>query len=167
VPVTFTVLEPVVAELVALSVRVLLLVVGFGLNDAVTPLGNAEVTARLTLPEKLFAAFTVIVLTALLVWARLTELGEADKVKVPSAVTLRLIATVWVKLPEVPVTVTIEEPIVAESVAVRVKVLVPVAGLGLNDAVTPLGNPDVTAKFTLPAKLLLGFTAIVLVLSPP
>jgi hypothetical protein len=30
--------------------------------------------------------------------------------------------------------------------------LVPFAGLGLNEAVTPLGSPDVTPRLTLPVK---------------
>ena len=53
---------PVAAELLAVSVNVLLPVVGFGLNDAVTPLGKAEVTDKPTLPLKPFTGLTVIVL---------------------------------------------------------------------------------------------------------
>ena len=49
--------------------------------------------------------------------------------------------------PEVPVTVTaVGPPVVAELLAVRVSVLVVVAGLGLNEAVTPAGRVDVTAS---------------------
>lgn len=44
--------------------------------------------------------------------------------------------------PEVPVTVTVEGPVVAELVAVSVSVLLAVAGLGENAAVTPVGSPD-------------------------
>ena len=51
---------PVAALPLALSVSLLLPVAGFGLNDAVTPLGNAEVL-RLTLPLNEFTGFTVIV----------------------------------------------------------------------------------------------------------
>ena len=51
---------PVAAVPLAASVNLLLPVVGFGLKDAVTPLGNAEVF-RLTLPLKAFTGFTVIV----------------------------------------------------------------------------------------------------------
>ena len=39
----------------------------------------------------------------------------------------------------------------AEVLAVNVNTLVPVVGLGLNDAVTPLGSPD-TVRLTLPVK---------------
>ena len=56
-------------------------------------------------------------------------------------------------MPEVPVIVTVDIPIVAPLLAVSVKVLplVAVAGFALNDAVTPLGRPDAD-KLTLPAK---------------
>ena len=49
---------------------------------------------------------------------------------------------VFVKLPEVPVMVTVNVPVVAVPPAVRVSVLVLVVLLGLNDAVTPLGRPE-------------------------
>ena len=64
------------------------------------------------------------------------------------------------RLPEVPVTVTVIEPVVAEALAVNVKVLVPVVGLGLNKAVTPVGSAEVESE-TLPAKPLAGVTVIV------
>jgi hypothetical protein len=70
---------------------------------------------------------------------------------------------VWfVKLPDVPVTLTVNAPIVAVAFAVKVNVLVVVAGFLLNDAVTPLGSPDAD-KLTLPLKLLSGVIVIVLV----
>ena len=56
---------PVVAVLVAASVKVLVLVVEAGLNDAVTPVGNPEAD-RLTLLLKPFCAVTVTVLVPLL-----------------------------------------------------------------------------------------------------
>jgi hypothetical protein len=52
-PVMVTLTVPVVAALLAVSVTVLVAVAGFGLKDAVTPLGKPE-TDRLTLPVKLF-----------------------------------------------------------------------------------------------------------------
>ena len=51
---------PVAAAPPAVSINLLPPVVGFGLKDAVTPLGNAEVL-RLTLPLNAFTGFTVIV----------------------------------------------------------------------------------------------------------
>lgn len=49
---------------------------------------------------------------------------------------------------------------VAEVLAVRVSVLVPVVDVGENEAVTPLGNPAI-ARFTLPVKPYSGITVIV------
>ena len=51
---------PIAAVPLAVSVNLLLPVAGFGLKDAVTPLGNAELL-RLTLPLNEFTGFTVIV----------------------------------------------------------------------------------------------------------
>ena len=56
-----------------------------------------------------------------------------------------------VNVPDVPVTVTVAVPSVAEPLAVSVKVLDAVAGLELNDALTPGGRPE-TDKLTLPPK---------------
>ena len=56
---------------------------------------------------------------------------------------------VLVKVPEVPVTVTVAVPIAAVLVADRVKELLVVAGFGPNVALTPLGRPD-AVKLTLP-----------------
>ena len=51
--------------------------------------------------------------------------------------------------------VTVLVPLVAVLLAVNVSVLVPVAGFGLNDAVTPLPSPEAD-KVTLPLKPLVG-----------
>ena len=64
---------------------------------------------------------------------------------------MRLTVVVLVKLPELPVMVTVGAPAVAVLLAVSVKVLVAVAGFGLKEAVTPLGKPDAD-KLTLPEK---------------
>src|SRR5271156_4174889 len=70
---------------------------------------------------------------------------------------------VWLKEPETPVMVTVLVPVVAVLLAVNVNVLlVPVAGFGLNDEVTPLPRP-VADKVTLPAKPLDGVIVIVVV----
>jgi hypothetical protein len=74
----------------------------------------------------------------------------------------REIVVVFVKPPEIPVTVTVAVPVAAVLLAVSVKVLVLAALLGLNAAVTPLGKPDAD-KPTLPLKPFCGATAIVLV----
>ena len=58
---------------------------------------------------------------------------------------------VWLRLPEVPVMVTVDVPVAALPLAVSVRLLVVVAEFGLNDAVTPLGRPEAD-KLTLPVK---------------
>jgi len=45
------------------------------------------------------------------------------------------------RLPYVPVTVRVDSPVAAEPLTASVNVQVEVAGLGLKDAVTPLGSP--------------------------
>jgi hypothetical protein len=67
-----------------------------------------------------------------------------------------------VKVPEVPVMVTVAVPVVAVLLAVSVIVLVVVAGFALKMAVTPLGRPDAD-KVTPPLKPFWGATVIVLV----
>jgi hypothetical protein len=69
---------------------------------------------------------------------------------------------VFVKPPETPVMVTVADPVVAVPLAVSVKVLVFVVLVGLNDAVTPLGNPEAD-KLTLPVKPFWGVIVMVLV----
>lgn len=61
VPVTVTVVVPVVAAPVAVSVMVLEPVVGFGLNDAVTPVGSPEAD-KLTLLVNPLCGVTVTLL---------------------------------------------------------------------------------------------------------
>jgi len=59
--VTVTVEVPGVAVLLAVNVSVLVLVVGFALNDGVTPVGRPD-AARVTLPVNPFVGVTVMVL---------------------------------------------------------------------------------------------------------
>jgi hypothetical protein len=60
-----TVAVPVAAALLAVSVNVLVVVVGFGLNAALTPLGRPDAD-KLTLPLKPFRGVTVTALWPLL-----------------------------------------------------------------------------------------------------
>ena len=76
--------------------------------------------------------------------------------------TVSEMVAVWVSEPDTPVTVTVAVPWAAELLAVKVKVLVPVVLAGLNEAVTPLGNPEAD-RLTLPVKPLCGVTVTVLV----
>jgi hypothetical protein len=65
--------------------------------------------------------------------------------------------------PEVPVTVTVDEPVAAELLAVSVSTLVLVAGLVANAAVTPLGKPD-AVRVTDPEN---GLTSVTVMVSVP
>ncbi len=64
---------------------------------------------------------------------------------------MRETVTVFVRLPDVPVMVTVAVPTAAVLLAVRVSALVLVVLLGLNEAVTPEGRPE-AERLTLPLK---------------
>jgi hypothetical protein len=83
-------------------------------------------------------------------------------VKFGAGFTVSEIVVVCSVLPEVPVIVTVAVPVVAVSLAVNVSVLVPVAGFGLNAAVTPVGRPA-AENVTLPLNPFKGVIVIVLV----
>src|ERR1039458_8740282 len=74
-----TVTAPVAAVALAVSVSVLVEVVGFGLNAAVTPLGKPD-AERVTLPLKPFTGVMVIVLVPLLPCVMVTLFGEGESV---------------------------------------------------------------------------------------
>jgi len=158
-----TVTVPLAAVVLAVNVAVLLDVAGFGLNEAVTPLGNPD-AVKVTLAVKPFEAVIVIVLVPLLPRVIVRLFGEADKVKFAAveAFTVRLIEVVWVKPLDVPVTVTVAVPVAAVLLAVSVNTLEEVAGFGLKDAVTPVGKPE-AEKVTLPLKPFDGVIVTVLV----
>jgi len=161
VPVTVTVEVPAVAVLLAVRVSVLAPVAGFGLNEAVKPAGRPE-TVRLTALLKPFCAPMLMVVVVLEPWVTLTLLGEAESVKFGPAPTVSETVAVLVKLPDVPVTVTVAVPVAAVLLAVRVSVLEPVAGFGLNEAVTPPGRPE-AERLTLPLKPFWALIVMVLV----
>ena len=94
--------------------------------------------------------------------------GDAERLKFcwPAAFTVRLTVVVCVKLPDVPVIVTVNVPVVAPLLAVSVNVLVLVVLLGLSVAVTALGWPEAD-RLTLPVKPFSGLTVIVLVVPVP
>jgi hypothetical protein len=73
---------------------------------------------------------------------------------------------VTVSVPEVPVKVRVYCPGSAEGLAVTVKLLYEVVGLGENDAVTPLGRPD-TERFTLPLNPYCGYTPTLVAAEAP
>ena len=150
-----------VAELLTVSVTLLLVVEGFGLKEAVTPVGRLD-AEKLTLPVKPRVGLTVIVDVPELPRATLRLLGDAERLKFGPRFTVREIVVVCVRPPDVPVIVTVKLPVAAVLLAVSVNVLVLVVLLGLNDAETPLGWPEAD-RLTLPVKPLCRVTVIVLV----
>lgn len=92
--------------------------------------------------------------------------GTAESVKLGAGVTVSETETWCVKLPEVPVTVTVKVPMAASPDAVKVRALLVVAGLGLKAAVTPDGNPEADSV-TLPPKPFFGVTVTVVPLLDP
>jgi len=138
-------------------------VTGLVENAAVTPLGKPvalNVVAELNPPVLVM----VILLAPLPPCVTVTEVGDAAMVKFGVAVefTVNARVVVAVKLPEVPVMVTVADPVVAVLLAVSVSTLVPVVGFVPNAAVTPEGRPD-AASVTLPLNPPTSVTVIVLV----
>ena len=78
---------------------------------------------------------------------------------VTEVVTSRVKVVLAVVLPEVPVTVTVKAPVVAELLAVSVSTLELADDAELNDAVTPLGRPDMV-NATLPVNPPVSATVI-------
>jgi hypothetical protein len=173
VPLTVNVTVPVVAELLAVSVKVEVAlpsadgVTELGENEAVTPEGNPE-TVSATAELKLLLLATVIVLApdALCAIDRLVGESDSEKDAVPLLVTVRAIVVLAERLPLVPVMVTVDEPVDAELLAFSVRTLEPVVGLVPNDAVTPLGRP-LAASVTLPLNPFAGLTVTVLAPDAP
>jgi hypothetical protein len=130
---------------------------------------GAMLHESVTVPVNPFAGVTVTLacdeLPGLTV-AGLDAPAEREKLVGAVDVTVRLSVVVSVRLPDVPVMVTVDWPAAAELLAVSVSVLVVVVLVGLNDAVTPVGSPE-AARLTLPVKPPEGVTVIVLVLFPP
>jgi hypothetical protein len=152
VPVTVTVEVPGVAVLLAVSVRT-----PAELNWGVTPLGNPE-AVKASVPLNPFVGWTVIVLVPLIPWLMPRVLGEAERLKSGAGaggLTVRATVVVWLKFPDVPVTVTVEVPRVAVLLAVSVR-----TPAELNEAVTPVGSPE-AVKATVPLNPFVGWTVIV------
>lgn len=160
-PVTVILLVPVVAVLLAVNVRTLVEVVGLVPKLAVTPLGRAEFD-RVTDPVNPLLGVTVMVLLPLVPCFTVRLVGEADSEKfgAAGALTVKLIDVVWLRVPEVPVIVTVEVPVVAVLLALNVTTLVDVVGFVPKVAVTPAGSPDAD-KLTLPVNPPLGVTVMV------
>lgn len=156
----------------AVVVIVTIAVTGFELVISATTAGQVDsvidagrVQAMFTCPVKPPVGVTVTLVVPDCPGAEIvTVVGLTESVKLPVGdVTVRATVVVAVRLPDVPVMVTVVgPPTVAELLAVSVKVLVVVVLDGLNAAVTPLGRPD-ASSVTLPVKPPEGVTVIVLV----
>jgi len=150
VPVMVTVYVPAATEVAVLKVSVLLVVVLDALKDAVTPDGSPD-AARLTVPWNPFCGLMAIALVPEAPGARFRLAGVAEIANDGGAVTVSDSLAVLLKVPEVPVIVTVDVPAAAELLAVSVSVLVVVALAGLNTAVTPTGKPA-ALRLTAPVK---------------
>lgn len=143
---------PAEAEAPTVSVNTLLLAVGLGLKVAVTPVGIPDAVS-VTAPVNPPASSTVIVSVAPAFGETVSADSAGESVKLPdvAALTVSEIAALAVAVPDVPVIVIVDVPAAAVLLAVSVRMLLLVAGLVPNDAVTPLGNPE-TDSVTLPLK---------------
>ena len=105
---------------------------------------------------------TVMVLLPLVPCFTVKLVGEADSEKfgAAGALTVKLIDVVWLRVPDVPVIVTVEVPVVAVLLALNVTTLVDVVGFVPKVAVTPAGSPDAD-RLTLPVNPPVGVTVMV------
>jgi len=153
---------PMAAVLLAVIVNTLEPVPGLGANAAVTPLGRpvAESATLLANPP---TPITETVLAPLLPWETDRADGEEESAKPGGGFTVRAMVVDAFRLPEVPVMLTVTGPArAAVLLAVSVSTLELVAGLGVKDAVTPLGRPE-TASVTTPTNWFAPVTEMALV----
>ena len=153
-PVMVNVFVPAAAELAAVNVRMLVPVVGFGFQSAVTPLGSPD-TEKVTLPANPYCGITPRLVVPEVPWP-MSRVPGPERVKV-GAYTPSVRVVVADRLPEVPVIVSVFVPGAAVLLAVNVSRLEPVVGFGFHRAVTPLGSPE-TERVTLPVNPYNGFT---------
>lgn len=150
---------PSVAELLAIRVSVLVPVALEGFMEALTPEGRPA-AAKVTVPLKPFCGVMVMVLVTEPPGVTLTLAGVAARTNAGAPVIVNVSRAVLVRVAEVPVIVMVDVDAAAELLAIKVSVLVVIALAGLNDAVTPAGNPAI-ARLTALAKPCCAFTVIV------
>jgi hypothetical protein len=135
------------------------------LPQVVLFLAKSPLVAMLLMSSVTVATFLTVTIFAGLVMPTTTsphasEVGDRETTG-PLLVTVSINVVDPAELPDMPEMVRAAVPIVAVAFAVRVNVLVVVAGLGTNAAVTPLGKLE-AAKVTLPLKPFTGATVMVL-----
>ena len=133
-----------------------------GAKLAFAPAGR-PLALRDTLPVRPPTKVRVMVLVGFVPAGNETAAGEAEMVKLGSAVTVRASVAVSVVEPLVPVTVKVASPTVAVFDAMKVRVLPaePVTEDGLKTAVTPAGRP-LTLRATALSKPLIAETVMLL-----
>ena len=138
-----------------------------GAKLAETPEGKPLALSD-TLPVNPPTKVTVIVAVGFVFGGTESDVGEIEMVKFGSAVTVKVSVAVSVVDPLVPVIVTVAAPTVAVFEAVKVSVLPaePVTDVGLNEAVTPDGNP-LMLRATVPEKPLIAVTVTPSVVEVP
>ena len=141
--------DPTAAEAAAAKLSVPM-AAELALKDGVTPFGSPETLSKTGL-LKPFCGVKVKVAVPVAPCATLRAAGESDKVKEGGLVMLSAIEVLALKVPDVPVMVTVGLPAAAALLAVKVTTLEPVAVAvaGLKLAVTPEGRPE-AASFTDP-----------------
>jgi hypothetical protein len=120
-----------------------------GPNDPTTPVGRPD-RPTVTEPVKPFTGVMVRALLALAPIAMLRAEGATDKLNLGVPVTASEMVSLLVRLPEVPVMVTVEALDGALAAAVKVTVLLVAVLVGEKAAVTPLGRPEAVSA-TVPA----------------
>ena len=108
------------------------------LNEPVTPAGRPA-TVNVTVLAKPFCGFKVKVLVPTAPWAMLRVAGEAESVNVGGADMVSAIVVLPVRVPDVPVIVTVETPVAIVPAAAKVT-LRAVALAEPKVAVTPAGT---------------------------
>ena len=126
-----------------------------------SPLVVMLVMSSVALPLLVSVTAFALLVAATMTVPNVREVGDT-LIPLTTGFTVRVNVVVRVKVPDIPVMVTMLVPVAAVALAVRVNVLVEVVGFGLNPAVTPLGRPE-ALKVTLPLNPLDGSTVMVLV----
>ncbi len=167
VPVMVTVTGVVViaAEELAVRVRTSVSDAVPAAKLAVTPAGRPD-AVYVIVPLNPPTGLTAIVLDPVPLTGTDTLVGDADSVKFGGTVMVSATVVVSVSEPEVPVTVTVDEPVAAEAAAVSVITSVSDTVPAAKLAVTPVGRPD-AVNVTVPVNPPVAVMVTVLVPVPP